>query len=279
MDLLFKLEECVNIIHNNINNYNILIDFIKIRYNLFYLDKIKNKLKEICKKIKHLQNFYKNKYVLLKSNSYKILNKSFPDINYDKVKITNDIKIDAIEVNSIKDIPNSRLYWINDINQFAVKINGVLLRGNIGNIYNKKCICESNNTQMSICKNYNACKTLLNNKVCKFYHDPLQVLDLLKQGIIEKNTYEKYKNFYRNFSNTSWIYTNLTTNRNLNMRHYGSRDNLRYELNLLELEDDYTRKKILENYYQQTMHDLLITLITHEKNDKKNISYNYNLLT
>jgi len=44
------------------------------------------------------------------------------------------IKTMAIHVDDISEIPNSELYWAKNIQQFAIRINNILIRGNIGNI-------------------------------------------------------------------------------------------------------------------------------------------------
>lgn len=55
-----------------------------------------------------------------------------PDKKYEQA--APGIKLPVIHVEAIKDMPNYNLYYITNLAQFAIKINGCLFRGNVGNI-------------------------------------------------------------------------------------------------------------------------------------------------
>jgi hypothetical protein len=165
-------------------------------------------------------------------------------------------------VDNIYELPKCDLHWVKNINQFAVNINGVIFRGNVGNIYNKNTIQSNANTdQTIICKNKNKCKTLLNGKMCKFYHDPLDLVHLLYKQKITQEIFDVYKSQNRNFINTTWVYTDLPCNKkNINMRHFGSRDLLSNEFELMKINNTNINNHMISNYQHQTIHDILVIL-------------------
>jgi len=171
--------------------------------------------------------------------------------------ITPDIHIYAHELESLDEIPNTNIYWISSINQFAVRINGVLFRGDIGNIFNKN---DQNQIGIEKCCHGKNCKNLKTKHGCKFYHDPF---DLLMNGLLDTSD-EKTKicSKYRNWSNSSWIYTSdFIKPSNLNMRHIGNRATLNEDLILLKKSIKY--KDSIDKYQSQIMHDILVVLATH----------------
>jgi hypothetical protein len=176
--------------------------------------------------------------------------------------IAHNITIPTKQVNDISDVPNTQLYWVKNINQFAIRINGVLFRGNIGNIYNQSHIKKNKPTnQTIICCNANKCKYMLAGKLCQFYHDPSDLLILLKTSKISEETYNIYKSHTRNFMNTSWIYTDLqNASNNIMMRHFGSKNTLKHEFDLIKINNSNVNKTIINNYRHQTMHDILVVL-------------------
>jgi hypothetical protein len=183
-------------------------------------------------------------------------------LNYDLfLRSTNKI----IPVNNIHDIPETPLYYISGLNQYAINIGGMLLRGNIGNIYN---ICKiANNptdiTNLVYCKHKNQCKRLLSGLFCKYYHDPAELQQLKDSGMISATTY-KSQNKPRNFSNTSWIYTEYPENSsNENMRHFGSRDTLRQYIQLAKIQKNSRTVQYKKNYADQCMHDILVLFSMH----------------
>lgn len=186
----------------------------------------------------------------------------------------NNIK--KISINDIDNIPNIPIYWIEELNQYAVKINGILYRGNIGNIYNKLSINDSKQNsnrvqndkkinQVVYCKHKNKCYTLLHDSnVCNFSHDIIDLYELLQNNIISMEKYNLYKNIPKNFINTNWIYTNVyKNNKNKNTRHFGSNENLLYDMQILQMNklncnNNSKNLDCIENFKSQLMHDILI---------------------
>lgn len=243
---------------NELNKY--MVELSKLHT---YINDVNVKLcnvYNICKNIHANDNkIKKNKDLLCLSNDISknsLLNKT-------KKIISDDISINVKCVESIDDIPCSPVYWVNNINQFAIRINDTVLRGNIGNIYNSSHIKKNiptNNTV--ICKNRNNCKKIQYGKICKFYHDPLELIELLKDGKITMDLYEQYIKNQRNFINTSWLYTeNAYNNKNTMLRHFGSKNTLKNDIDLINLINPSDKKNIMDNFMQQTMHDLLVTII------------------
>ena len=178
--------------------------------------------------------------------------------------LTHDIPVNAKIVDDISEIPNIPLYWVTNINQFAIHINGVIFRGNIGNIYNKNSITSHKDkptNQIIICKHGNKCNKLLCAEQCPFYHDPFDLLQLVKCGEISEGVFESYKKLNRNYINTSWIHTDMPYNKNnAQMRKFGSRNMLRHELELIKFSNASHDEIDINNFRQQCMHDFLVVL-------------------
>lgn len=273
MDMnLSQIIDRVDEIHRNIDMQN-----EKFIYAQNYINEIADVLQQLRTVVLKVDNIYhicNNKYkskfhmhksnnlnMNIKNNDWTYLNRIIND-KTPKNNLTGDISVKIKQVNKISEIPNSPIYWVKDINQFAFHINGVILRGNIGNIYNKNHIKKNKNThQINICKYGNKCRTLLNDQICKFYHDPLQLLELLNDNQISTQLFDKYKNLTRNFINTSWIYTDRPSNNaNNTMRHFGSRNTLKYEFELMKLENNKNTEIQTDNFRQQCMHDILVIM-------------------
>jgi hypothetical protein len=160
--------------------------------------------------------------------------------------------INVTELDSIDDIPNSYVYWINNIQQFAIRINGILFRGNIGNIFNISSNTEQYNGVEKCCRKNN-CKSLLTKQGCKFYHDPLDLLE----GPQKISEYPAQT--VRNWSNSSWLYTpDFIKHNNMHMRHIGNRNTLKTDLFILKNSIKYD--DLIDKYKSQTMHDILVML-------------------
>jgi hypothetical protein len=160
--------------------------------------------------------------------------------------------------------PCTNLAWIDELGQYSININNMILRGNIGNIYDKRIINKSNvhTHQVTHCIYGNECRNVVSQKYCKYFHDPMDLLQLKKQGSISEEYFQSMIRLIRNFSNTAWLYTsNNSINRNL--RCVGSAATLDNDIASLMLNND--RKNIIENYKQQVMHDILVLLVLHNK--------------
>lgn len=146
---------------------------------------------------------------------------------------------------SIDYIPNTPIYWVKNLNQFAIKINNVVFRGNIGNILECKSVYHN-----VPCKYGKDCVDFRNNK-CRFFHDPIE------------DDYGKL--LIRNFVQNNFLYSEKRSNKTKHMIHFGSRDNLCLELTLLK---QYIRNKKFQDepkrFLDQTMHNILVCLALKE---------------
>ena len=251
----------VNKIHIAANSSN---DPSIIKTHATDLSEIYKHLQKTLLKVDNIYNICNNKYKNKKRDNRKPNPRdTCPNLHtLKKCQLTDNIHMGITEIDNVDKIPNTTIYWVSNINQFAIKINGVLFRGDVGNIYHKDHIKKNKKTpQISICKHENNCKSLLTGCVCKFYHDPLDLLDLVDKGVISAELYDKYKHLQRNFLNTSWLQTEEPISKKNNaMRHFGSRDTLKYDLDLMKINDFQNNKTHISNYQQQCMHDMLIIM-------------------
>lgn len=275
MDLTLKqIIEKIDNIHYEIDKLDISTNYIKIKSYIIELQNLEKQIGILFMKVSNVINICSNKNSLIKldkqersnTSDWTYLNRIVSKYIPSKT-IANNIDINVKIVKNIDEIPNVPIYWVENINQFAVHINGVILRGNIGNIYTKKHIQKNVDVnQTIICRNGNACKNLTEEKngivkLCKFYHDPMDLLEAFKEKKISLETFTKYKILTRNYINTSWIYTELQHhNKNIMMRHFGSKNTLKHELELMKIDNSNINKIIIDNYRQQTMHDILVIM-------------------
>jgi hypothetical protein len=208
-----------------------------------------------------LENKHKQKYEPEHEHTYKAMISYIEQILHQLKKDYMEYCSPNDEMTEIVDIATSNLTWIPELNQYGLKINGILIRGNLANIYDKKIIYNKNvNThQIVFCGDGNTCQKILKEEYCKFYHDPLDLLELKNQGKISKEFYKKHIVEYpRNFSNTSWIYCDDQNKKNKYMRIIGAKQNLDYDAKTLRLTDPIYYKQIIEDLKQQIMHDILV---------------------
>ena len=272
MDLTLKqIIEKVDDIHIQVNKLDIVMNFNKIKAYLLELKNLEKQIGAVYMKVSNISHIccnkkntcidVKNTNETYSDNDWTYLNRSNTPYSLSK-NIANNIAINVKIVKNINEIPNTPLYWVSELNQFAFHINGVILRGNIGNIYNQTHIKSNISTnQTIICNHRNECKNLQMDKVCKFYHDPIELLSALDEKIITKETFIKYKSLSRNFINTSWLYTDLPHHKkNIMMRHFGSKNTLKHEFDLMKISNSKINEMLIDNYRQQTIHDLLVIL-------------------
>ena len=274
---LGEILEITNIIHNNILEnkssitLNEYINHLKqlqtfIRHIRFIANRIEQIYYSCSKEIySNLQNI--NIKVLSNKQKSRIgtnnWNKDIMGKNNtnDKKTIISNIKTKVKYVDNINDIPNTQIYWIKDLQQFAIRINDVIIRGNLGNIYGSyntshniskrnSFLSMINDSKINQCSYGSQCEKLKNNK-CEFYHDPI---DLLKIGKSIDTP------IIRNFTSLSWIYTHYNNKKNKYMRHIGSKDSLLLDINKL--------KRNKRNYEIETnkinnqcMHDILTLIV------------------
>ena len=272
MDLTLKqIIEKVDDIHIQVNKLDIVMNFNKIKAYLLELKNLEKQIGAVYMKVSNISHIccnkkntcidVKNTNETYSDNDWTYLNRINTPYSLSK-NIANNIAINVKIVKNINEIPNTPLYWVSELNQFAFHINGVILRGNIGNIYNQTHIKSNVSTnQTIICNHRNECKNLQMDKVCKFYHDPIELLRALDEKIITKETFIKYKSLSRNFINTSWLYTDLPHHKkNIMMRHFGSKNTLKHEFDLMKISNSKINEMLIDNYRQQTIHDLLVIL-------------------
>jgi hypothetical protein len=281
MDLsLHEIIDKVDSIHNTVVNMNILTEYIQIKNYMKELKNIEKIIGSIYMKTMNIFNICTNTHnisqmnrnflckdsdIIPTNNSWAYLNRMITPNKVHK-QLANDLHVPVKIVKSIDEVPNIPLYWVENINQFAVCINGVVLHGNIGNIYNHTNIQKNVPVnQTIICKYGNKCNLLINkkpdSKICKFYHDPVELLEALNNKIINNKIYNTYKLLSRNFINTSWIYTELPCNKkNIMIRHFGSKNTLKHEFDLMKIDNNNVNQIIIDNYKHQTIHDLLVVL-------------------
>ncbi len=176
------IEKRLDEIKNNIEKKHCIENLSNIKKNINEFNKIYHKLCSLKKKcesidmnIKDISTTYNN---LEYTNIPTLLKQDLSEINnFRNYKNKIPIKI----VNSIKEIPNYSLYWINGLNQFAIKINGIVLKGNLSNIYEFKEIKEDNIKRQYYCKYKKQCKKILNNELCDYHHDINDLYELFTE--------------------------------------------------------------------------------------------------
>lgn len=190
--------------------------------------------------IEHIQKIRHKKKKKQKEKTQKILKFDQPesalfntDLNIqDKFKeVAPGVRIYTKQVETTSELPNQYIYWVKSINKFAIKINGTVLEGGIGEIYNKS---KNPIGAKKCCRDMN-CKGISGE--CKYYHST---------GI-------------RNWTNSSWLYTSDSiTKSNLELRHFGSKSELYNDLQTLK--SSLLLPTFLKKYKEQTIHDILVML-------------------
>lgn len=239
----------INNIFEKINQYEKLI--LKFKKTLNKIEIFNTNIKIIYSyKLLNIRNkFNNNTFFNSNLNSEIDTNKNLY-INYKNItnlKLFENkeyAKCPIIEIseNNLDFILNTPIYLITETQEYCIKINNKLIRGNIGDIFNDKECKKNNANKIRKCKKIN-CDNKYYNTNCRFYHDT----DV------------------RNFPNYSWKYTNnkdakiLHNNNKLNIvfndientRNIGSLDTLYYDLyNTNKYERDLRNK--------QLMHDILL---------------------
>lgn len=211
---------------------------------------------------KRLHNFQQKLSITNNINTHDSLSDDYLPIISEKHKIqlitsdqkyknvAPDIKLPVTMVKSPNDLPDYNLYYLEDYDQFAIKINGHIFRGNIGNIITNNHINKNNNKLVISCMYKQNCTHIENNN-CTFYHDLIDYKKCTKDILQER--YNKQIHI-RNFQDKSWLYTNEPQNiKNRHMRHVGSRNKLAIDIQLLS---DMEKNMIRD----QLIHDILVVL-------------------
>jgi len=169
----------------------------------------------------------------------------------EKKSLVDDLTINVNVVNSIDLIPVSNLYYVNDINQFAVNINGIVIKGNLAIIKNKK------SKKSKQCSHGIKCDQIKNNK-CLYYHPP-DDYKKLSLKIPEDN---------RVFSPSSWVYNGNKNKKYI--RKLGGKNTIVEDLKYIKKTNDFNE---LFNREGQLIHDILLYNILHQ--EKMLVKYSY----
>jgi hypothetical protein len=208
------------IIQDAENHYKIILNNI----NDLPISEIKQHMKFIKDKTDYI-NGVLNSLIIMNADINKLINDAFyPREKKEEIELVEGVKIKTQFINSYHEIPNIPIYYNNNHTKFAIKINNVLLKGNIGDI-------GKNLHHSAPCK-YDKCK----KANCTYYH--------------ESNV--------RNFNPMSWIYQPNQFKPNKlehNGRFVASKKNLLSDLTKLSKEN---LQKEINNYKSQIIHDLLI---------------------
>jgi hypothetical protein len=165
----------------------------------------------------------------------------------EKKEIANNIDLPVKIVEKECEIPISKLYYVKEYDQYAINIEGLIIRGNLSNIV------EYQTEKSARCEYGIECKSFKKNIPCKYYHDPD---DYIKLNIpIPKDN-------IRNYTVGSWLYSRNKRPKTYFTRHIGSGDTILYDLVKLR---KMQYKEEIDNREGQLIHDLLIYLILHNK--------------
>ena len=248
METIINLQHNVSIIERNIEDIN-EIETKNIQINelsdfnsrLIKLGTIYNQLNELSISLNNIlnkhatsYNHYINTFKKLLNNAENnldenidLVNKNIEKNDKDFKEIVNKIGIETkivYDINSVKETP---IYYVSSIDQFAININGVLYRGNVGELLSS----EYSNNKLQHCKFQNNC---IKKSECQYYHDPL-----IFEGSRDR----------KNFHYTAWNYGKGKYN-----RRYGGLSTIETDLYNIG-QDEKNQSK------EQLIHDLLITQI------------------
>lgn len=154
------------------------------------------------------------------------------------LRLNHDTKIQAKRVESIDEIPINNLYYIESLKQYAININGVVIKGALANLV------KYGTPQSARCSYGLKCRSFLAGHQCNYYHDPEDYIALNRA----------VPDIPRNFTIGSFIYNK----KDYHTRHIGSYDTLDndlYELKKIQYQEE------VNNREGQLIHDLLIYLI------------------
>ncbi len=246
-----------DIVHEYIDKFCVILTPKQLEEKVIELQSSIKTIQAVAKRIADISNIVTR--VLNKKTSTKIINKyidPYPTeedhgtlrtlFAEEKKQIAKDISIPVKIVENISDIPISNFYYINSLKQYAININGIIIKGNLGNIVDYKDKFSSR------CEYGAECKSFKKNMLCSYYHDPE---DFIKNG-------KPIPDIERNFTTGSWIYSKTKTPKTYFCRHVGSKNRLIYDLNTLKR---VQYREEISNREGQLIHDLLIYMILNSK--------------
>jgi hypothetical protein len=223
-----------------------LCDLKTIRQAIAQIGNVQKELEITCNKLGEIKREVSNRM----NARVSIFRKQFTNPEYD-IRIPRPISvtefapgIEAIgvtTVNTLDDIPDVRLFWVSSIHQFAIRICGLVIRGNIGEIY--QTLRNNRNVRNTIqCRHGKQCRIIGR---CGYYHDPVDIPEDMRSGEI------------RNYTNGSWVYTSESLNeKNRMMRHIGNRSTL--STDMISIADSE-----VSMWNDQTIHCLLVSMVLH----------------
>ena len=213
--------------------------------------KVENKVAEINDNNKIADNiqidFLKHEIVdpYPSENDCAILRVLYP-LKEESKELLDGIVLPVRIVQKATDIPVSPIYYIRELKQYAININGVVIKGNLGNI------TEYQTKYSARCDYSTECKSFITGKPCNYYHD---VEDYVKLNL-------PIPDIIRNFTIGSFIYSRNLRPKTYFTRHVGSYDTLATDLqNLRKIQ----YREEISNREGQLIHDLLIYMILHSK--------------
>ncbi len=145
------------------------------------------------------------------------------------------------------DIPVGNLYYVTTLQQYAININGIIIKGNLANIGDYK------KEKTAVCDYGTECKQFKEGKECGFYHNPE---DYISNGLTIPHDH------VRNFTVGSWLYSETYKKSNYYARHVGGLNTLERDLTMLK---KIQYKEEINTREGQLIHDLIIYFILHNK--------------
>lgn len=261
---LAQYEVILDDIHRKMNISNIF----ELKSHLESIETMINNIQEVSCKMAKIYNMYIDRIIdnravsiQTKLNNELVVkhNRDYVNIDIKRGKkkhihepkltiVAPGVQVNAMHVDTLEHVPNTNLYYVDDIRQFVVKINNVCFRGNIGSIFKKSKDAHG----IKSCK-YSKCNK--KKRRCKYYHDPID--NFANSSICSKQPQIK------NFVNSEWLYTSEPINRkNIYMRHIGNRNSLSNDIEVIKLDINHKNEEDnpVSRFLNQVTHDILVMI-------------------
>jgi hypothetical protein len=248
-DCLKLADDC----HNFIDMYSLTCKLQDLEKNLSMLQIIIKNIQSVAKRMADVSNIINRSIIFRKQdgkmikyidpypteNDHTVLRFKYPEPSFNIIK---DINIPVKYVEKTSDIPVTSLYYNKELKQFCINVNGVIIKGNLGNILSYK------NEKTVRCDYGSECKSLIKSIACKYYHEP-EDYKKLNMNIPDET---------RNFTVGSFIYTNNRSIKTYYARHVGNASTMEHDISMLK---KVSYKEEIFNREGQLMHDLLVYMI------------------
>lgn len=239
--------ECGNILSALYQRADIIAELSNIKKELDYInaklsadiDKLNNSQHNELAKVSDALLYFKNEKVTIPQIKIDENWDQRADVPIDtvvsaniprEIPIKKELSLPAVAINNFDEVrAEGVLYYINCADHFAIKLNGVLLHGNIGNIL----VDEKSPYKIKNCKFLSKC---LKKDSCDYYHDPLE-----HAGSTDR----------RNYFASSWVYQSSYASK---YRKFGSYSKLEQDIWTVTRDD-------IDRFRDQVMHDLLCVLL------------------